>query len=121
VIELLITVLIIVLVFGLVYWIITLIPLPQPFATIAQVVLAIILLLVLLRLLLPLSGLHAFPALKDCPMTMTTLPDALRWLEQLDARLTAVEAEVALRRGSLALPADSDPVTLHDAEPNAPR
>ena len=54
-------------------------------------------------------------------MHTTTLPDALRWLEQLDARLTAIEAEVALRRGSLSMPTDSNPVEIADAEPNAPR
>ncbi len=50
-----------------------------------------------------------------------SLAQALRMYEQLSARLNAVEAEMALRRGALSVLVDSDPVEFRDAEPNAPR
>lgn len=51
-----------------------------------------------------------------------TLSDALRWIEQLSARVTALESEMALRRGALSMLSDSDGVAVtHDVYPNAPR
>ncbi len=50
-----------------------------------------------------------------------TLADALCWIEHLQAQVNALQAEVALRRGALAILADSDPVAVSDAEPDAPR
>lgn len=52
-----------------------------------------------------------------------SLAQALRMYEQLSARLNAIEAEVALQRGTLGalIVSDSDPVELYPAEPNAPR
>ena len=52
-----------------------------------------------------------------------TLQDAFIQIEQLSARLNALEAEVALQRGTLGalIVSDSDPVELYPAEPNAPR
>ena len=54
--------------------------------------------------------------------TPTSLHEARDEIERLRARVTELEAELAITHGTLAKPTPDEPATyVHDVPPNAPR
>jgi hypothetical protein len=51
----------------------------------------------------------------------TSLPEALVEIERLRARVTELEAELAITHGTLAKPTPDEPTTIvHNVKPSAP-